>query len=451
MFDFGTLIIPSDLVNAISSASVNLGWLGGSSLAAERVFVITSAEIAGERKVCGYYPTLVSHRSYQLLEGTPTHELLKWIKVAEGFSAAYPAYKWFDTEELIAKMGVIPADVLSDEQVICVIEPSGKGPKLRPFLVMSQAGKTKLLLMDGVNVPETTNPFARIPAKFTAPLKEKRVCIVGLGSGGGQIATDLACAGVGTLDLFDDDHLHPENYIFHLLNRRDLGRNKVQGIVDNLRERNLATEIHTHDVDVLFFADYFRDKIAKQSPDLMICATDSRDSRRFLNVCAIGFEIPIIIAGTLNAGRIGEVMLIEPYQNACYECIRLQLGATLEPTDSGQRSSTPYLGGESPDLQSAVQRFDINFVASLTTRVALQVLDPDQYSRLPADYLIWGREKSNEYAPPFTFEYPLSVNFTHMSRRPDCPVCGAQAPILKGINIDEKVGEILAALDGVQG
>jgi molybdopterin/thiamine biosynthesis adenylyltransferase len=450
VFDFGTLIIPSDLVTALSGATVNVGWLGGSSLASERVFVVTTTEIAGEIKLCEYFPTLFSHRSYQRLLGIPTQQLLKWIKVEQDFSKGYPAYQWFDTEELAAKMGVSQADLLDDKHdVICVIEPSDKGPRVRPFWVTSESGKTKLLLMDAIVVPETENPFVRIPAEFTKALKDKRVSIIGLGSGGGQIATDLACAGVGSLDLFDDDHLHPENYIFHLLNRRDLGRNKVQGIADNLQHRNLQTNIKTYDINVVFFANYFRRKIAKHSPDLMICATDSRDSRRFLNLCAIGFEIPLIIAGTLNAGRIGEVMLINPHQTACYECIRLQLGATLEPTDSGQRSSTPYLGGEVPDLQAAVQRFDINFVASLTTRVALQVLDPERYPKLPTDYLVWGREQSSEHAPPFRFDYPLSVNFAQMPRRADCPICGAQALDLHGIDIDEKFDQILGSLNSV--
>lgn len=450
MFDFGTLIIPSDLVTALSEATVNLGWLGGSSLAAERVFVVTTTEIAGEVKLCAYFQALFSHKSYQRLAGIPTQQLLKWIKVEQEFSKAYPAYQWFDTEELATKMGVTQADLIDDKhECICVIEPSDKGPKVRPFLVRSESGKTKLLLMDAIIVPESPKPFIRIPAEFTKALKDKRVSIIGLGSGGGQIATDLACAGVGSLDLFDDDSLHPANYIFHLLNQRDLGRNKVQGIADNLHERNLPTSVKTYDIDVVIFANYFRDQIKGHTPDLMICATDSRDSRRLINLCAIGFKIPLIIAGTLNAGRIGEVMLINPHQTACYECIRLQLGATLEPTDSGQRSSTPYLGGELPDLQAAVQRFDINFVASLSTRVALQVLDPEHYPKLPTDYLVWGREKSSEHAPPFTFDYPLSVNFAQMPRRADCPVCGAQAPDLQGIDIDEKFGQILNALDGV--
>jgi molybdopterin/thiamine biosynthesis adenylyltransferase len=448
MFDFGTLVIPFDIVAAVTNSGEKQGWLGGSSLQKERVFVVTSATLAGAGVPCAYFDKLLSHRAFQRLEGVPTSALLKWFTVEAGFSATYPTFQWIDTEELAANLGVNPSDLTSaDNKVICVIEPSDKGPKVRPFLLQSDSRRTQLLLMDAIIVPETTNPFSRIPSEFTAALKEKRVSIVGVGSGGGQIALNLACAGVGALDFFDDDHLHPENYIFHPLTRRDLGRNKVLGVADDLRDRNLHTNIETHIVDVVIFADYFREKLSRQKPDIIVCATDTRDSRRFLNLCAVGLKIPLIIAGTLNAGRIGEVMSILPYETACYECIRIGLGATLDPADAGERAVTPYLGGESPDLQSAVQRFDINFVASLATRVALQVLDPSRYPKLPADYLIWGREKSSEHAPPFAFDYPLSVNFAQMLRRVDCPVCGVQPSDIQGIDIDGRFGEILAGLD----
>src|ERR1019366_4252032 len=110
-------------------------------------------------------------------------------------------------------------------------------------------------------------------------------------------------------------------------------------------------------------------------------------------------------------------------QSACYECVRLELGAALEKPSSDARAETPYVMGEAQDLQAAAHRFDVGLVASLTTRVALQVLEPKEFEAVPTNYLVWGRERT-QHAAPFNFDLPLSVNYVPIAKRTDCPVCG---------------------------
>jgi molybdopterin/thiamine biosynthesis adenylyltransferase len=304
--------------------------------------------------------------------------------------------------------------------------------------------------MDVIVIPSEPDPFARIPKELTGALRDKRVAIVGLGSGGSEVALNLASAGVGNLVMFDDDRLHQENYIRHLLDKRDLGRMKVTAIIDALKARDLPTKAVGHAINVLWRADYFRDNLAEARPDVLICATDSNDSRRFINMCAVGLNIPLVIAGILDGGHVGEVICVMPRKTACYECVRLALGAALAGPESGERASNPYLGVEEDGRSFAVQRFDVTFVSSVATRVALQVLDPERYEPLPAEYVVWGREKGNEHAPPFNFLYPLSFNFVPISRQTHCPVCGRGADDLGGVDIDGRFAEIIAELDRVQ-
>jgi hypothetical protein len=447
MIGFGSLIIPSDIVAALAASDDKSGWLGGASLQSEDVFLVTFARIGLETTVCQYYASLFPHRSFDVFEGIPTDELLQWARVKPGFLDKYPPYEWFDTTELASETAIEPNKFGELTKHICVIEPGDKGPKVKAFMIASKASMSKFLRMDVTIVPPESDPFVRIPKELTAALHKKRVTIVGLGSGGGEIALNLACAGVGNLVLFDGDRLRPENYVRHTLTKRDLGRTKVAGIADALRERTLPTAVVSHGRDVLFWANEFRDSLVASRPDLLICATDSRDSRRFINICAVRLNIPLVLAAILDAGRIGEVILVRPHETACYECIRLSLGGTMEVPESGDRSTTPYLGGEENDLQTAVQRFDIGFVSSIATRVALQVLDSDRYQRLPADYLVWGRERLQEYANPFTFEYPLSLNFVRVHKHSDCPACGANSLDLHGVDTDGTFAEIIAELD----
>jgi len=446
MIDFGALIIPAEIVSALADSNHKSGWLSGAVVKSEHVFVAISAQIGSETKVCNYYTALLPHRSWDVIQGVSKEHLLRWTQVEAGFIEEYPVYKSFNTVELAARISIDPAELVEATTYVCVVEVHTKGPKVHAFKILSESGLSKFLRVDVITIPETSDPYVRIPQDLTAALRDKRVAVVGVGSGGGEIVLNLACAGVGHLLLFDDDRLHPENYIRHVLSKRDLGRTKIAGIVDALRERNLPTEVISEKWNVLQWADEFRASCAENRPDLIICATDSRNSRRFVNVCAIGLNIPLVVAGLLDAGRVGEIMFVQPRETACYECIRLELGSALEGPESGERSPTPY-GGEENVPQSTVQRFDIGFVSSIATRVAVQVLDPERYSRLPVDYLVWGRDRLKEYAPPFNFEYPLSLNLVPISKRADCPVCGTQPTDLDGVDIDGKFADIIAQLD----
>lgn len=65
--------------------------------------------------------------------------------------------------------------------------------------------------------------FARIARLFdVGALSEARVLIAGCGSGGGQVALQLAMAGVRRFALFDSDVLEAENVIRHVCGRRYL-------------------------------------------------------------------------------------------------------------------------------------------------------------------------------------------------------------------------------------
>jgi hypothetical protein len=71
-------------------------------------------------------------------------------------------------------------------------------------------------------------------AASAASLADKHVVLVGVGSLGSQVATQLARAGVGHLTLIDPDILNAENLGRHVLGIDDLGRYKVDAMRDRL-------------------------------------------------------------------------------------------------------------------------------------------------------------------------------------------------------------------------
>src|SRR5712692_8681571 len=94
--------------------------------------------------------------------------------------------------------------------------------------------------------------FARIAPLFDVGLlSDAQVLIAGCGSGGSQVALQLAMAGIRRFALFDNDVLEAENVIRHACGRRYIGQRKVDALADVLLDRNPAIEIDRLDTDIM--------------------------------------------------------------------------------------------------------------------------------------------------------------------------------------------------------
>lgn len=439
----GSVVLPADLVSAVRESTATNGWFGGSRIVSERVFVVTHVSIDDKVTVSKHKGSLLSHRAFEKGFGEEADELVRWVRVSAEVSKTIRWWSVVPTADLERDLGI----QLGTKQPVCILEDGDGEFRPRAAFFMPDSASTYIFPSHLTLLSESW-PYPRVPATTVEKLSSTNVAIVGMGSGGSEIAINLACAGVGTLNLIDYDYLEPENYIRHILDRQDLGRRKVHGVETALQNRDLPIAIGYHVVNVLGDADAFRENLEKGPPDLLICATDGRRSRRFLNYYAVRMGIPLLVAGLLDGGIVGEVLLVLPGTSACYECVRLQLGAELEKPTSEERPDTPYAGGEADTSQTVIHRFDVAFVAGLATRIALQVLDPSDFEAVPTKYLTWGRER-REGSGPFAFDLPLSVNFVPVDKRGDCPVCGTPAPELDGVDIDEAYRAIMQELDHV--
>src|SRR4051812_15455521 len=74
-------------------------------------------------------------------------------------------------------------------------------------------------------------------------LAQKRVGVVGLGSGGGFAALSLAMSGVGKFVLVDDDTLEAANVVRHVADLRAVGMPKPEAVAELIRQRNPKAEI----------------------------------------------------------------------------------------------------------------------------------------------------------------------------------------------------------------
>src|SRR5438874_10914286 len=87
----------------------------------------------------------------------------------------------------------------------------------------------------GSRMNDNPKLFARIAQLFDVGLlSEAHVLIAGCGSGGSQVALQLAMAGVRNFSLFDNDVLEIENVIRHACGRRYIGERKIDALADVL-------------------------------------------------------------------------------------------------------------------------------------------------------------------------------------------------------------------------
>lgn len=131
---------------------------------------------------------------------------------------------------------------------------------------------------------------------------------------------ELVRAGVGRFTLIDHDRLDTSNVCRHELGLNDLGRLKVNAMRDYILQRNPLATVSTHSfrLDGTTF-DALLD-LCEQSPDLIICGTDNRESRLLINRASVLHSIVTLYGGVRRRAYAGQVLRVIPGLTPCYQC-----------------------------------------------------------------------------------------------------------------------------------
>jgi molybdopterin-synthase adenylyltransferase len=270
--------------------------------------------------------------------------------------------------------------------------------------------------------------FARIAPLFDVGLlSEARVLIAGCGSGGGQVALQLAMAGIRRFALFDRDVLEAENVIRHVCGRRYIGQLKVDALADNLLDRNPAIEIERYPVDLMECAD-LADHVRRST--VVVLATDNEPTRYRLNQLCVENKTAFVVGRVFTRGIGGEVFSYRPGESGCLACLervleRTQYRQGIREIDLVSEEERQKLYGlevseikDSPGLN-----VDISFVTCFHTRFVLDAIAralPAWPKHLPAiekNYLVWG----NRPVHPFNKHFEIQRILLHPQDK--CLVC----------------------------
>ena len=444
---FGCLLIEEAFIHKIKNSSEMWGYINGFqdndvfgalSVKFENKDTSLKSEVA--------FIELYNHRSFEKFE----EKIILWVRSDGLFKKVNSGYYKATSEDL---KEFIKEDLIFDYLNVksyCYLLIIGSAESESGFyLCFHKDHEYGFGVCDLEVINEKISPFNRIDGFVPLDImKDKNVALVGIGSGGSYIALELASAGLGTLHVFDNDRISINNIFRHVCDKRDLGRKKVDAISDIVADHFLPTKVIKHFCNVVHEAEEFKNVV--NEVDLVICATDNVISREYINYTCVLANKPLVMVGTYNNALIGEVIKVEPYKCACYECIRIHQREQNVIIDSEEAEDKliPYSHQiEVEDNSSIGTRTDVFVVASLATKIALMsIIENSVFGYLQFNYITWGATRNKEFKGPFDFDLPFSTKYTNYAIHPKCPVCGDITKELCEIDIEDKYNEIISEI-----
>lgn len=318
----------------------------------------------------------------------------------------------------------------------CYRSPSGAFYKASAELIADK--KLEIL---SINIANLTKDLSsrRQGLIETDLLKDATVFIVGLGTGGIQIALDLAKAGVDRFKLMDADRLEVGNISRHYAGISVVGRKKVAAARDLLLEKNPMAEVEIYPVSAaLEQRETLKSLIEKSS--VVICATDNRQSKLLINELCVNLRKPVIFGGAFRRAYGGQVFRVLPGESPCYHCFVLAMpDREADAEISSQRDAEAIAYSDMPVAIEPGLSIDVAPIANMVSKLALMELLKGKESTLhmldrdfTAPWYFWVNrpEPNTEYA---TIE-PLSDSAdgltilrwygVHLEKDLACPTCG---------------------------
>lgn len=261
----------------------------------------------------------------------------------------------------------------------------------------------------------------------TRELAGKKVLLVGCGSVGSTMALELVRAGIGSIVLVDPDVLEAANICRHQAGLQHLGRRKADVVRDLLLSINPSANVEAHAVDVcgdMETMELMSDIAA--GCDLLLCTTDTDESRIFVNDLSVSCGVPSIQAGLHERAASGIVQTVRPGGSACFMCHRERVLRGTRP----EGRAYAYSDAEANVIVSPGLSAQINTVSEIGVLRALDILCSRESKEHPhgnatehSDLLLITMRPNDDGENE---RLALRFSVTHFILEPSekCPACG---------------------------
>ena len=270
--------------------------------------------------------------------------------------------------------------------------------------------------------------FARIERLYDVGLLGQAVVLVaGCGSGGSQVALQLAMSGVSNFKLYDNQLLGVENVIRHACGLRYVDQRKTEALADLLRDRNPKVTAQIHDLDLMTIPDL---EHHVQSASVVVLATDNEPTRYRLNEACVRTKTPFVVGRVFTRGIGGEVFAYRPNEGACLGCLEMLLERSpyrdrIREIDLVSKEEREAMYGlpESEIKDSPGLNVDIAFITNFHTRYVLDSIvrrlpeRPTNMEPIERNYVAWGNR------PVHPFDWHFQIQRISVPPIDGCKVC----------------------------
>jgi len=251
-------------------------------------------------------------------------------------------------------------------------------------------------------------------------LGEKRVGVVGLGSGGGFVALSLAMSGVRHFVLIDNDELEEGNIVRHVADRRYVGQNKAVAVADLIKYRNLEAQVEIREGLIQEHLDVLA------GLDILVVGVDGEQAKYIINEAVLQRRLTAVYAGVYERGEGGDVVIIRPYDGPCYACWSQELRAGIQQPVPGESGELDYgMIGEEGTLDAEPGLWvHVTKIASIQTDLVLNELlrGTDVSEEMPGNTIIVANN-AMEIIDGAVSD-PHTGLWVEIPRDPECLVCG---------------------------
>jgi molybdopterin/thiamine biosynthesis adenylyltransferase len=288
------------------------------------------------------------------------------------------------------------------------------------FLCVPRGGEP---LLAHAQIVSTEERLRRAPD--LAALAAKRAVIVGLGTLGGDIALELAKAGLGELDLVDFDRYEANNAVRHILGIDFVGWAKTEAVAVACRRINPFT--NPRPIQLLVGQAIWNGTSSLEElvplveqADVVVETTGSHQLQRL--IARVAAEAGArFVSCWLTAGFLGaHVLRTVPGQTRCFVCTATDLAAgRLACAEAGDDALVVAQGCSHPTVAGA--GFDAAEAAAVAARLTVQTLLDGAY---PA--AAWDHAAVSFRRLPDDPDFPRFVAET-LPPYEECPQCSSAA------------------------
>lgn len=243
--------------------------------------------------------------------------------------------------------------------------------------------------------------------KAQKKLMESRVIIFGVGAVGGDIAIELAMAGVGNIVLYDFDKVEVSDASRHMYYKDEyIGIDKTDALSSEIKRIN--TSIHVQIIKESMKPDADVEELIKAA-DFVVNTMDEPyigyTASKISRIC-IKHKIAHYIAGGFDAHLASTGELIIPYVTPCVECYAGHFKETLKgwkPKKHPVKTRYTEIGG-----LACMSLFSSSFACiEIIKYIAGLVTMEDNY-KIRGEFLF----------------HDMSLTYLNVEKNPDCPICG---------------------------